>query len=227
MTDTRRRPRQPARGFRNGMDVVVGLACHRAARRLHVTYGQQTRRRGPAVERLDDGDWWIIGGQQTFSYSGPSSAGWRFDGDIDGLNRECGSKTGLGGYIPEMHLKENETDGISGCVLYPGITMCVYPFVPDSDAATDALPAYNDWIIEFVTRRRTDSRLSLCSTSTTLPARSPRCGAVPSRAWSAAPSAVAARRPPLRRVGARAVVGGGRGDEPAVVPPYGDLWEPH
>lgn len=104
----------------------------------------------PRVERLDDGDWWIVGGQQTFSYSGPSSAGWRFEGDIDSLNRELRFEDArVGGYIPEIHLKENEADGIWGSVLYPGIAMCVYPFVPDSYAATDALRAYNDWIMEF------------------------------------------------------------------------------
>jgi predicted TIM-barrel fold metal-dependent hydrolase len=105
----------------------------------------------PRVEREDDGDWWVVGGERTFSYSGPSSAGWRFEGgDIDSLKRELKFEDArLGGYIPEMHLKENETDGIWGSVLYPGIAMMVYPFIPDSTAATEAFRAYNDWILDF------------------------------------------------------------------------------
>lgn len=104
----------------------------------------------PRVEREDDGDWWIVGGERTFSYSGPSSAGWRFEGDVDSLKRELKFEDArVGGYIPEMHMKENETDGIWGSVLYPGIAMMVYPFIPDSTAATEAFRAYNDWILDF------------------------------------------------------------------------------
>lgn len=105
----------------------------------------------PRVERIDESDWWIVGGEKTFSYSGPSSAGWRFeDGDVDSLVRELKFEDArVGGWIPEMHLKENEADGIWGSVLYPGIAMMVYPFVQDSDAANASFHAYNDWIAEF------------------------------------------------------------------------------
>jgi predicted TIM-barrel fold metal-dependent hydrolase len=53
-----------------------------------------------------------------------------------------------GGHIPELHVEENEADGVWGSVLYPSIGSMVYTL--EHSVLTAAVRAYNDWIAEFV-----------------------------------------------------------------------------
>jgi predicted TIM-barrel fold metal-dependent hydrolase len=103
----------------------------------------------PRVEEEADADWWFVDGQRTVSYSGPSAAGLRFEGGPDALDRELKfGETLSGGHIPELHVKENEADGVWGSVLYPSVGLLVY-FLESSAALTAAARAYNDWIADF------------------------------------------------------------------------------
>jgi predicted TIM-barrel fold metal-dependent hydrolase len=103
----------------------------------------------PRVEEEDDADWWFVDGLRRVSYSGPSAAGLRFEGGPAALDREIKFAESLpGGHLPELHVKENEADGVWGSVLYPSVGILVY-FIESPAALRAAARAYNDWVAEF------------------------------------------------------------------------------
>ena len=56
--------------------------------------------------------------------------------------------SGLGGYIPEEHVKDMETDGVDVSIIFPTAGLLVYG-VADSDLVQAMCRVYNDWLAEF------------------------------------------------------------------------------
>ena len=53
-----------------------------------------------------------------------------------------------GGYIPEEHVKDMESDGVEISIVYPTVAGVLYR-VPDSELLTAMFRTYNDWLAEF------------------------------------------------------------------------------
>jgi len=104
--------------------------------------------RMPHVERLDDGDWWIVDGLKTMSFLGIQT-GDRFANEPDKL-RTSGtfSEVRAAAYEPRRYVEENESDGIWGSVLYPSQGLVLYE-VPVTDVVSASMRRYNDWLADF------------------------------------------------------------------------------
>ena len=108
------------------------------------------RNPGLRVEKFDDGDWWVcqdikimVGALQS------SMAGRRFTGDFSKTDAEITGAGLPGGYIPEEHVKDMDTDGVYGGVLYPSIGLALFRFNPGTRFLNAIFSAYNDWLAEF------------------------------------------------------------------------------
>jgi predicted TIM-barrel fold metal-dependent hydrolase len=53
-----------------------------------------------------------------------------------------------GGYLPEAHVKDMQTDRVDAAVVYPTVGLLLFG-VPDSELLTEIFRAYNDWLAEF------------------------------------------------------------------------------
>ncbi len=104
--------------------------------------------RMPRVERLDDGDWWMVDGYKTMSFLGIQT-GDRFAHEPDKL-RTSGtfSEVRAAAYDPARYIEENEGDGIWGSVLYPSQGLVLYE-VPVTDVVSASMRRYNDWLADF------------------------------------------------------------------------------
>jgi predicted TIM-barrel fold metal-dependent hydrolase len=110
--------------------------------------GGELEDRMPRVERLDDGDWWIVDGYKTMSFLGIQT-GDRFEGDPDKLRTSgFADEVRAAAYDPRKYIEENETDGVWGSVLYPSQGLVLY-CVPVTDVVTEAMAVYNDWLADF------------------------------------------------------------------------------
>jgi hypothetical protein len=114
------------------------------AERLDVKY----RDRAPRVVAEHDGDWWIVDGVRTNSFQGGAQAGVRFESQDRLRPAARFNEVRRGAYDPAEFLKENESDGIYGSVLYPTEGLQLFR-VPDIDLLTAVFRAYNDWLGEF------------------------------------------------------------------------------
>ena len=108
------------------------------------------RDRAPQLVRLEDGDWWMCEGAKVML--GPPNAtmaGRRFESEMK-MDQEDRFGQGLpGGYIPEAHVKDLDTDGVYGDVIYPSIGLGLYRFNPGTDLLNAIFSAYNDWLADF------------------------------------------------------------------------------
>ena len=114
---------------------------------------REYRERGPAVRRLDSGDWWFIDGRQTMSFVG-FQTGDRFD--KDGTELRTSSFFGdvrRGAYDPRAFIDENERDGVVGSVLYPSQGLMCFGIV-DSALCSATMRAYNDALADFCSEDR-------------------------------------------------------------------------
>ena len=108
------------------------------------------RDRAPHVVRReeDHSDWWYCDGAKGVSGgSGGSQAGARFD-QPETLSF-AGSFEDIypGGYIPEEHIKDMDTDGLDVSILYPTEGLFLF-HVQDSELLNAIFRTYNDWIAE-------------------------------------------------------------------------------
>ena len=102
----------------------------------------------PHVEMDQDADWWVQEGRRLFSFSVATKAGLRFEGQ-DRLSVDYRfSDVRPGSYLPEAHVADNETDGVSGSVLYPSVATILFG-LEDTEALSVLGRIYNDWIAEF------------------------------------------------------------------------------
>jgi predicted TIM-barrel fold metal-dependent hydrolase len=102
----------------------------------------------PRVVSDGGADWWIVDEEVAFSASAPARAGERFLGQDRLIPKFPFSTVRPAAYVPDEFLKENETDGVWGSVLYPSLG-CVFFSVKDSGLLSAICRAYNDWVAEF------------------------------------------------------------------------------
>ena len=101
------------------------------------------------LEGVANGDWWFSGDTKlTGAFSG-AQTGLRFE-EPEKLSLEARyENVRPGGYIPEEHVKDMDTDGIDVSIVYPTVGLLLYCAVPDSDLLTSMFKTYNDWVGEF------------------------------------------------------------------------------
>ena len=110
--------------------------------------GGALEQRMPRVQRLDDGDWWIVDGYKTMSFLGIQT-GDRFEGEPEKLRTSgFADEVRPAAYDPRLYIEENEQDGVWGSVLYPSQGLVLYA-VPVTDVVTAAMSVYNDWLADF------------------------------------------------------------------------------
>ena len=106
------------------------------------------RDRAPHVVRVDGVDWWYCDGIKGQSAGAATQLGKRFEEpdklSIPGIYEDVRP----GGYIPEEHLKDMDTDGVDVSIVYPTASISWFA-VPDSDLVTAVFRAYNDWVADY------------------------------------------------------------------------------
>jgi predicted TIM-barrel fold metal-dependent hydrolase len=106
------------------------------------------RERCPQVVSLEDGQWWFVNGLKTMSFLGIQT-GDRFVKDATELRVSAVfDEVRPAAYDPAGYLKENETDGIWGSVIYPSQGLILFR-VPDGQVVDASFRAYNDWLSDF------------------------------------------------------------------------------
>ena len=101
----------------------------------------------PHVRRMEDGDWWYADGHRIMG-TGVGQVGVRFE-DRSELKRAISvEEPRPGGWIPELHVKDMEDDGVDASVIFPTTGLLLYS-MPDSDLLTEIFRIYNDWLAEF------------------------------------------------------------------------------
>jgi len=108
----------------------------------------QFRDRTPRIVREADGDWWYCDNHRVIGMGAGAQTGMRF-GQSDQLRRTTTfDHVRPGGYIPEEHVKDMDTDGVDVSIVYPTVGLLLYS-VPDSALLTATFRTYNDWLAEF------------------------------------------------------------------------------
>ena len=104
--------------------------------------------RVPHIVREEDGDWWHCDNHRVLGVSAGSQTGMRFEEPENLKMTRTFEEVRPGGYIPEEHIKDMDTDGVDVSIVYPTIGLVLYT-VPDSDLLTVIFRTYNDWVAEF------------------------------------------------------------------------------
>ena len=107
------------------------------------------RDRAPHIVREEEGDWWYCDDARIVPVSIGTQAGVRFE-SLEELS-EGGryEEVPLGGYIPDEHIKDLDSDGVYAGLIYPSTGFLLYNAVTDSELLTAAFRTYNDWVAEF------------------------------------------------------------------------------
>ena len=106
------------------------------------------RDRTPRLVPEAGGDWWHVEGERVLSVNGGTHAGVRFQ-DPKALKLEARwAEVIAGAYQPQAKLKDMDTDGIQGEVIYPTLGMHFFR-IPDAGLARNIMRVYNDWLAEF------------------------------------------------------------------------------
>ena len=114
--------------------------------RLEAKYPDRAPR---IVRREEDGtDWWVCDGLRGVGGGSGAMTGLRFE-EPERLSLAASFEdVRPGGYIPEEHIKDMDTDGVEVGILYATAALLLYS-VPDSDFLSAIFGAYNDWLAEF------------------------------------------------------------------------------
>ena len=106
--------------------------------------------RAPYLVHEEDMDqWYADGGNVKFGEIGNAiQFGTRFEQPEKLSLKGEYANAPLGGFDPNVHVKEMDIDGVSGGVLYPSMGLTAYG-VPASDLLSAMFRAYNDWIADF------------------------------------------------------------------------------
>ena len=110
------------------------------------------RDKAPRIEALDEtGDYFIIDGMRPrpLAFEGPMA-------DLKAQGIEIPSPKGYryadtirpGCYDPDERMKDQEIDGVSGELIYPGLGLFM-AVAPDPEYQRAACRVYNDWLAEF------------------------------------------------------------------------------
>ena len=100
------------------------------------------------VHEEDGGDWWFCGGQKLPGVGSGTQTGRRFEEPEKLTVLNLFEDVRPGGYIPEEHVKDMDTDGVDVSILYPNVGIQLFQ-VPDSELLTAMFRVYNDWLAEF------------------------------------------------------------------------------
>ena len=111
------------------------------------------RDRCPRIIRVGNEDWWFCDGRQVpgtgFGFGG-AQTGERFKEGAGGNLTIASTFENVrpGGYIPEEHVKDMDTDGIDVSINYPTAGLQWFK-EPDTELQCAILRAYNSWLGEF------------------------------------------------------------------------------
>ncbi len=108
------------------------------------------KERGPVVHNTPDGPFWVIDGMTHFNiFAMGAQPGVRLE-DGGELNQvEEWGDVRPGAYIGEEAVKDMDIDGLDVGLVYPSLTIFLYPFVEDSNLLTAIDRSYNDFAAEF------------------------------------------------------------------------------
>ena len=180
------------------------------------------RDRAPRIERIDGGDYVVVEKDQILSGIGLiSNAGARFDAPETISAQGRFEDVHRGGYDPEQHLKDMALDGVAGEVLDPSQGLFYFK-VADTALMSAIFRAYNDWLAEFC--RADPARLKGIAMINLDDVEDGDQGAGARRAPGPGrrdDHRVSIRRPALRPIRVRAVLGRRRGARPAAEPAHG------
>ena len=104
--------------------------------------------RAPHVESFENGDVWMCDGHKVLGASTGVNVGNRF---VDPDNKRFNSRredARPGGWIPEEHVKDLDTDGMYMSIVYPTVGFMLFG-IPDSQLLDSICRSYNDWVAEF------------------------------------------------------------------------------
>jgi hypothetical protein len=103
----------------------------------------------PRIVQHDGADWWVVEGDLQVPALNPSRAGDRFDErEVRRSRTSFERDIRLGGLDPDEWVKDNETDGVWGGVLFPSMSLVFYG-IEDSALLTAVCRVYTDWACEF------------------------------------------------------------------------------
>ncbi len=110
----------------------------------------ELRERGPNVRDTETGPFWFVDGMPHFNiFAMGAQPGQRLE-DAEELNQvESWENVRPGAYIGEEAVKDMDIDGLDMGLVYPSLTIFLYPFVEDSRLLTAIDRAYNDFAANF------------------------------------------------------------------------------
>lgn len=108
------------------------------------------RDRGPEMRDTDRGQVWFIDNLMAFNNNNMGSQpGVRFE-DPDQLQQfPDWEDVRLGAYIGEEATKDMDIDGVDAALIYPTMTIFLYPSLEDGELLSAIFKAYNDFACEF------------------------------------------------------------------------------
>ncbi len=107
------------------------------------------KERAPHMRQVDGMDHLFIEGDQFLAGIGLiSGAGLRFEAPEQITHEARFEDVHVGGYLPDEHIRDMKTDGVSAEILYPSQGL-FYFRVQDSELLSAIFRAYNDWLVDF------------------------------------------------------------------------------
>ena len=107
------------------------------------------RDRAPYVISDENSDVWIVDGARSAGVGSGSNTGVRFEAPESLSFEDRIENLRPGGFIPDEHVKDMDTDSIDVSIVYPTVGLGLYKSVEDSELFTELNRAYNDWVGEF------------------------------------------------------------------------------
>lgn len=97
----------------------------------------ELRDRGPQIRDTDQGPFWFVDGMATFNiFAMGAEPGKRLEKPEDLHQVELWENVRPGAYIGEEALKDMDIDGLDVGLIYPTLTIFLFPFVEDSQLLT-------------------------------------------------------------------------------------------
>ena len=107
------------------------------------------RDQAPRIIREEGSDWWYCEGRKLIGMAiTGAQTGKRFDSPESMSFDDVYENVRLGGYIPEEHVKDMDTDGVDVSLLYPTVSLVLFR-VEDTGLVNAMFRAYNDLLIEY------------------------------------------------------------------------------
>ena len=107
------------------------------------------RDRAPHIVQGEEQDLWWCDGRMVMGMNFAINLGVRFEEPENVTTVGRFEETPLGGYIPDEHVKDMDTDGVDAEILFPSYAFKLYNSVADGELLSACFRVYNDWIGEF------------------------------------------------------------------------------